>query len=133
MEHTDFDTWHRNYLAKEEERKAEILGRLNEAALPELRNNGVDRVVVDYSGYGDSGGIDDITLYSKGNLLAADVMSIASKKVLEEFSYSLLPAGFEINEGGQGQLFLDIPRSTWKLVHGQNYHETSTTTAQGEF
>lgn len=132
-EQYDFDEWHRSYLEREHKRKEEIRLRLREIALPELQKNAVDRVVFDYSGYGDSGGIDDIKCYSKGTLMAQDLLSVDSKKALEEYAESIVPDGFEVNEGGQGNLFLDIPRTTWKLVHGRNYQETETDTTQGEF
>ena len=44
--------------------------------------------------------------------------------------YEFLPDGFEINEGGQGDVTIDVAAGTVKLEHQENVTETRDSTRE---
>jgi hypothetical protein len=49
---------------------------------------------------------------------------------LENVLYQFLPAGFEINDGGQGTLTIDTQTAKVTLAHQENYTETRDSTRE---
>jgi hypothetical protein len=88
------------------------------AALLQL---GVQSVTLEYAGCGDDGAIESICFSPK---------TIEVPKVLEEivesWTYAILPGGWEINEGGQGTVLIDVSSSTARIEHEQNVTESET-------
>lgn len=113
--------------AQEEKAKRELAPHVDA-----LVKKGVRYVAVDYSGYGDSGGIDSVA-YLDEHSKPVDVGSRASNQHIEEYVYTLLPQGFEIDEGGQGTVTIDLVKRGYTMEHGQNYRETTSSTMEGEF
>ena len=62
-----------------------------------------------------------------------DVGSDEASKYIDDYVYTLLPAGFEINDGGQGTVTLDLVKRGYTMEHSQNYTETTSSTMEGEF
>ena len=54
----------------------------------------------------------------------------ASTPAIEDVLYEFLPAGFEINDGSQGTLTIDVAAGTVTLEHGENYTETRDSTQE---
>ncbi len=55
------------------------------------------------------------------------------KDVIEELEnrvYEFLPAGFEINDGGQGTLTIDTRTAKVTIQHQENYTETRDSTRE---
>lgn len=113
--------------AQEDNAKKELAPHLDA-----LIKKGVRYVAVDYSGYGDSGGIDSVS-YLDEHSKPVDVGSDEANRHIEDYVYTLLPAGFEINDGGQGTVTLDLVKRGYTMEHGQNYTETTSSTMEGEF
>lgn len=100
----------------------------------------VSEVEVVYSGYGDSGQLDDITITPlKVSLREIEFDSITRpwrpneiikrnlREALEDFVWGEITSrygGFENNEGGQGELTWDITNNTITLDHSWNITTT---------
>jgi hypothetical protein len=106
---------------------------LRTAILPALMASGVANVEAAYSGYGDSGAIDGVQFRDKSGVrVERDKIPTALTEQLENVLYEFLPAGFEINEGGQGTLTLDVQTGTVKLQHEENYTESTSSINEWE-
>jgi hypothetical protein len=69
-------------------------------------------ILLEYSGYGDSGGPEDCT---------------PDREDLKDFLYSFVysqHAGYENNDGGQGTVSWDLLNDVITLDHGSNYMST---------
>ena len=94
---------------------------LRTVILPALAASGVANIEAAFSGYGDSGAIDGLQYRDKAGLrVERDKIPAALKEQLENVLYEFLPAGFEINEGSQGTLTLDISANRITLTHQEN-------------
>ena len=94
---------------------------LRTVILPALVASGVANVEAAFSGYGDSGAIDGLQYRDKSGLrVERDKIPAPLKEQLENVLYEFLPAGFEINDGSQGTLTLDISASRITLTHQEN-------------
>jgi len=98
--------------ARMNDERASLLGR--------LRKVGLTLVEARYSGYGDSGDVDDIT-----DGMDHDLQQAVSLFVWD-FAYSRHP-GFENGEGGQGVFMWNIEADSIALDHGDNYIEIQET------
>ena len=106
---------------------------LRAVILPALLESGVANVEAAYSGYGDSGAIDGVQYRDKSGLrVEREKIAAALTEQLENVLYEFLPAGFEINDGGQGTLTLDVQTGTVKLEHQENYTESTSSTDEWE-
>lgn len=109
---------------------------MREKLLAKLRELGVTQVDIEYSGYGDSGQVEDVVTTPAVDLVQnfdehphpwnGQVMTRSLKQALEdwawELAYSNFP-GFENNEGGQGTINWDIAADKVTLDHGWNIME----------
>ena len=113
------------YRRQEEARLETAKARLKAEIIPRLKKWGVAKVQAEYSGYGDSGCINHIAyLNAQGQPVNMDMVRSASDPEIERVLYEFLPAGFEINDGGQGDVTIDVATGTVKLEHQENYTET---------
>ena len=115
----------------EERERRETTDRLRDQILPQFRRLGVANIEVSYSGYGDSGAIDGIQ-YRDPTGIRVDRAPIPIQLIedLESCAYEFLPAGFEINDGGQGTLTIDVQASKVTLTHETNYTASESTTKE---
>ena len=115
----------------EERERRETTDRLRDQILPQFRRLGVANIEVSYSGYGDSGAIDGVQ-YRGPTGIRVDRAPIPTQLVedLERCAYSFLPPGFEINDGGQGSLTIDVQASKVTLTHETNYTASDSTTKE---
>jgi hypothetical protein len=117
----------------EKARLESALAALKTRIFPRLKSWGVAKVHAEYSGYGDSGCINHIAyLDSHDQPVNMDLVRAASDPDIQSVLYEFLPAGFEINDGGQGDVYLDVQAGTVKLEHQENYTETRDSTRQWE-
>jgi hypothetical protein len=107
--------------------------KLRNEIIPALMASGVANVEAAYSGYGDSGAIDGVQFRDKSGVRVEreKIPAVLTEK-LENVLYEFLPAGFEINDGGQGTLTLDVQTGTVKLEHQENYTESTSSTREWE-
>ena len=95
--------------------------KLRTEIIPALVASGVANIQAAFSGYGDSGAIDGLQYRDKSGLrVERDKIPAPLKEQLENVLYEFLPAGFEINDGSQGTLTLDISASRITLTHQEN-------------
>ena len=115
----------------EERERRETNNRLRNEILPQFRELGVANIEVAYSGYGDSGAIDGVQ-YRGPTGIRVDRAPIPTQLVedLERCAYSFLPPGFEINDGGQGSLTIDVQAIKVTLTHETNYTASESTTKE---
>lgn len=76
---------------------------------------------LDYSGGGDDGYLED---YIK----SFEDESFPLNESIENFCYSLIPAGYENNEGGQGSFFFDMEERTITHTHSDNFEDSNSKT-----
>ena len=126
----DFTKYMEQLARQQQQRKDATVTALRSTILPALARAGVTRVVAEYSGYGDSGAIDHIAyLDAQGQVM--DLTGEAAVVTgLEDAMYEFLPAGFEINDGGQGTLTLNVTDGKAVLQHGQNVTEVQESTEE---
>ena len=105
-----------------DERLRATIRRLRTEIFPRLRALGVTKVAADYSGYGDSGAIDFIDCSdATGQPVDVEARDAGLIDELRDVAYEFLPDGFEINDGGQGDLVIDVTAGTVKLDHDEHY------------
>ena len=115
----------------EERERRETTDRLRDQILPQFRRLGVANIEVAYSGYGDSGAIDGVQ-YRGPTGIRVDRATIPEKLIedLESCVYELLPAGFEIGEGAQGTLTIDVQLANVTLQHQENCTDSHDSTRE---
>jgi hypothetical protein len=107
--------------AQEQARVDRAKNQLRDVILPRLKQWGVAKVEVSYSGYGDSGSIDGISyLDAADEPVNMSLVKSASDPDISSVVYEFLPAGFEINDGSQGTLTIDVHAGAVTVNHGQN-------------
>ena len=114
-----------------ESERRETNDRLRDKILPGFKSLGVANIEVSYSGYGDDGSIDGVQ-YRDPTGIRVDRATIPEKLIedLESCVYEFLPAGFEIGEGAQGTLTIDIPKGTVTIAHQENYTDSRDITRE---
>lgn len=101
----------------------------------ELKDLGVDKVEVNYSGSGDSGDIDDVTYYNK----ASEVVEIEGKyeevhNKLQDYALILLEKieDWWNNDGGHGILNMFISENTYSIENHIYITETEDYYHEGD-
>lgn len=130
---SDFDTdaFMQNYYAQREQYQKSAAIKFRHAC-EHLRAAGVAKVICHYSGYGDSGGVEDVYYYTADDSPVARG-DLPDDSDIREYAESLLPAGFEINDGGQGEVHFDLLAGTYSVHHEQNRTEVDVDEYEGEF
>lgn len=93
--------------------------------LKALRLVGIDEVIIEYSGYGDSGHVEGVTLNRKGSEYVWPPKPLETK--LSDWGWDLAYSqnqGFENNDGGEGTVTWDVTKDKILLNHGDHYTET---------
>ena len=119
------------YAKAEQERLDAMKHTLKAEILPRFRVLGVANIEVSYSGYGDDGSIDGIQ-YRNPTGIRVDRATIPEKLIedLESCVYELLPTGFEIGEGSQGTLTIDVEATKVTLQHSETCTESHDSTRE---
>lgn len=100
----------------------------------ELLAKGVVTVICEYSGYGDSGGVENVLWHDENNQpVPRSEISDAVHDAVCRYAESLLPMGFENNDGGQGEVILDLKARNYTVNHQENYTETRDSEFEGSF
>jgi hypothetical protein len=115
----------------EQARMEDAKKRLRTEILPTLLKHHVANIEAAYSGYGDSGAIDGIQYRDEAGV-RVDRATLPTPVIeqLENVLYEFLPAGFEINDGSQGTLTVDVTAGTVTIEHGENYTDTRDSTQE---
>lgn len=138
----DADAWVQRWAQRAAEAQERGINGLK-AAIPFLAQLGVTMITLTYNGEGDSGDIDDITISGLENApKTCEELDEALKKFppetqayerfnvekLKDYTFEILPGGFEINEGSYGQVILDCEKNKVRREHNErvmdiNYDE----------
>ena len=119
--------FHQSEQARLEQAKAKLRAEI----LPALAQHRVANIEAAYSGYGDSGAIDGTQFHDpSGQRVDRATIPTLVVEQLENCIYEFLPSGFEINDGGQGTLTLDVPTGRITLAHQENYTESRDSTRE---
>ena len=119
------------YHESEQARLNEAKNGLRTDVLSALAQHRVANIEAAFSGYGDSGAIDGIQYRDKaGSRIDRTSLPTPVIEQLENVLYEFLPAGFEINDGGQGTLTLEVQTAKVTLKHQENYTETRDSTRE---
>ena len=114
-----------HYHQSEQARLEQAKAKLRTEILPALVQHRVANVEAAYSGYGDSGAIDGLQYRdAAGQRVDRETIPATLVEELENGLYEFLPAGFEINDGGQGTLTIDTQTAKVTIKHQENYTET---------
>ena len=115
----------------EQARLDDVKSRLRTQIIPRLAQLRVANIEAAYSGYGDSGAIDGLQFRDAAGH-RVDRASVPKDVIeqLENCVYSFLPSGFEINDGGQGTLTLDVATGRVSIQHQANVTETRDSTRE---
>ena len=115
--------------------------RKMQAAVELLRKHKAVSVGVEYSGAGDSGCLDSVHIYartfeenelfdvgySEVDESAEKAVEQMGKNFLDDLGWALVelivPGGYEINDGGQGTIVLDVASGRILNSHGTNHTE----------
>jgi hypothetical protein len=102
-------------------------------ALNELHKLGVEQIVVEYSGSGDSGDIDNSDYISKTNG-SIDVPNDINDIVIDYIHSKILDtfSDWYNNEGGGGTLLIEVPSGKWNSDHYVNIITTEEESYSGD-
>ena len=119
------------FMASEQSRVDTATRELSDVLIPQFRQYGVAHIEAAYSGYGDSGAIDGVQYRDSAGLrVDREKIPTAVHEALDKCLYEFLPAGFEINDGSQGTLSIDLSANVLTLNHGENELQTRETSQQ---
>lgn len=105
---------------------------LREKLLATLRDMTIAEVVAHYSGYADAGSIESLTpdlsdhpFDSHPHCWKPEIIVDRNlSQALQDLFHSLLPQGWETNDGADGTITWDITRDRITIEHGAHYTET---------
>ena len=117
--------------ATEQARLEQAKSKLRVEVLPALRKHRVANIEAAYSGYGDSGAIDGLQFRDAAGQ-RVDRASVPQDVIeqLENYVYEFLPSGFEVDDGSQGTLTLDVATGRVSIQHQANVTETRDSTRE---
>ena len=115
----------------EQARAQTATSQVRDVLVPRLAQHGVSSVEAAYSGFGDSGAIDGLQFRDRAGV-RVERASIPDSLIeeLESCFYEFLPSGFEINDGGQGTLTLNIQTAKVTIQHQENFTDTRDSTRE---
>jgi hypothetical protein len=102
------ETWQQ----REARERLEAMAALK-VACAALRRLGVETVEARYDGAGDQGWVQEVRYVPE----PAAGLPEGLPQVIERFVYVRLPAGWEINEGSEGTLTIDVKTGRDQLLH----------------
>lgn len=119
------------YAKAEQDRLDAMKHMLKSEILPQFAALKVANIEVAYSGYGDSGAIDGCQYRDKaGTRVDRTTIPTQLTESLESCVYEFLPAGFEINDGGQGTVTINVAKGDVTIQHQENYTESRESTRE---
>lgn len=92
--------------------------------LKALHAKGVAKIVITYSGSGDSGQVDDVEARALDEVEADMKLDHKLVEQLENWAYGIIPAGFENEDGGYGRVEIDLATLKATLYHTDYITET---------
>lgn len=98
-----------------------------------LKDRGIVKIIVDYSGSGDSGAIDDCTCYDSED----HIITVDSQSNLDDIINLTYPMLDDIedwynNDGGYGQVIINLDDLSYEIENNIRYYECETYTHNGD-
>jgi hypothetical protein len=141
------DDWYTNYQQRIAEAQAKAVATLK-ASIIAFGKLGLDSARWSYDGSGDSGDIEEVTFVRapfedtpvgapesvmsdtefKAEVkakLSAEEQALIDESALNKAVFSLMPPGFENNEGGYGEVVLDVVTGAIQVQHNERYTEVN--------
>lgn len=122
VESFNWPRWIDDYERRRELEQRKLTGEFRQQTLPALQSLGIEKVVGGYSGYGDSGDLHDLKCVGPEDKPVE--IDDTLRATLVSFLYEFLPDGYEINDGGQGDITLYLQTMRIELEHQENIMET---------
>lgn len=119
------EAWQRHRAEREDEAKSR-----RSVLLPKLRAAGVTELVTTYDGCGDSGNVEDVRIEPETAAPATNAFDHEITDFVWVFAYAL-HTGFEINEGGYGELRWNVAEDLIDLDHSDRVTTTEDTFHEG--
>jgi ribosomal protein L17 len=110
--------------AQRESRLNDRIKRFRVGLLPALRQRNVMQVVLDYDGYGDSTSECTVTMHSADGSVVSKANFPFGDNELIDLLFEFVPPGYENNDGGYGQVILDVATEKVRNEHSQRYTES---------
>lgn len=95
-----------------------------------VKDKGVSRIVINFSGAGDSGDIDDIEYYQGDEEITSSIqIKDSDENVLKDFAYDIICAKVNTvgdwvnNEGGFGSIEINTETNNYNLNYSQRTTE----------
>lgn len=117
-----------NQKNREEEAKAVF-----KELAPKLFLNGVAKVHVEYNGEGDSGDIEHIAYLDTNDDSVDSGLPEGDEERLKNAIWPFVPAGFENNEGGFGNVDIDLTTNLVLCEHSERVTETHESSTEFTF
>lgn len=124
IESVNWPSWFDDYELRRELEQQKRAREFKEQVVPRLKALGIEKVIGGYSGYGDSGDLHDLSCVGPEEKPVE--IDDPLRRELVDFLYQFLPDGYENNEGGQGDVTLDLATMRIDLDHEENYTETKS-------
>jgi len=122
VESLNWPSWFDDYERRRELEQQKTAKEFRQTTLPTLQSFGIEKVIGGYSGYGDSGDLHDLKCVGPEDKPVE--IDDALRATLVDFLYQYLPDGYENNDGGQGDVTLDLQTMRIELEHEQNIVDT---------
>lgn len=93
--------------------------------IKQAKKVGIAKATASYDGGGDSGSVDMVSFVDKNG---KNLENTALSDLLTDIAYRFLEEkhpGWEINDGSQGQLVVDISNESMKLEHNERYTDST--------
>ena len=120
-----------HYHQSEQARLEQAKAKLRTEILPALVQHRVANIEAAYSGYGDSGAIDGLQFRdTAGERVDRESLPRNVIEELENCVYEFLPSGFEVDDGSQGTLTLDVATGRVSIQHQENYTTSNDSTRE---
>lgn len=116
----------------QENREADAKAVLRDLA-PKLFLNCVAKVHVEYDGEGDSGDIEHISYIDINDEDVPHALSEEDEERLKSAIWPFVPAGFENNEGGFGNIYIDVKNNSVLCEHSERIIETNDSSKEFTF
>jgi hypothetical protein len=116
----------------QESREADAKAALRELA-PKLFLNGVAKVHIEYNGEGDSGDIEHISYIDINDNDVTPMLVYDDEARLKNAIWPFVPAGFENNEGGFGNIYIDVKNNSMLCEHSERVIETHDSSKEFTF
>jgi len=114
----------KTFAVEREQRRIERFSKLREKFVPDLRKRNVASVVLDYDGSGDSTSDYTLVFLNSGGT-QINMGTYSDENELVDLLFCAVPEGYENNEGGYGQVILDVNAGTVRNEHSQRYTEST--------